>query len=194
MFGCSPSEADLRYAQGLINTFCNRPSLGPVEVETGTIQIPSDRQETRLPLTPVVRILSAAGRYGRGRRDRLGYNNILYNYGATLLALQGAVPQWIPIAPELISLDPATGVLYLPTGTFLWSYIGFRAVYIAGYVEIPYRVKLAMITLVNEVHAKGISDRVKFTAGRVSRTWAGDTFVSKQVQNMLQPFVITEYM
>lgn len=194
LFGCQPSEEDCRWAQSLINAHLNRPSLFPCELETAIITIPPDRQETRLPVTPVMRIIEAAGRYTRGRRDRIGYNQILYNYGATLLALQGAVPQWQVIDPSLISMEPATGVLYLPTGTFLWGFGAFKCRYVAGFVEIPFRVKSAMAVIINETHAKGISDRTRYTAGRVSRVYSGDTFVSKQAQILLEPFRVVEYL
>jgi hypothetical protein len=192
LFGCTPTEEDCRFAMAMINAHCNRPSLWPTEVETGVINIPSDRQETRLPITPVIRILEAAGRYARGRRDRIGYNQIMYNYGATLLALQGAVPQWQVIDPTLISLEPATGVLYLPTGTFLFTYTQFKCRAVCGYIEIPFRVKAAMAEIINSVHAKGVSDRTRYGAGKVMRQYASDSFLTPQAKQFLQPFVVQE--
>ena len=193
LFGCEPSDADIRFAMAIINAHCNRPSLWPCEIDSNTITIPSDRQETRLPITPVIRILEAGGRYSRGRRDRIGYNNVLYNYGATLLALQGAVPQWQPIDVSLISVDAATGVVWMPTGTMLWAFGQFRCRYIAGYVEMPYRTKAAIAEIINNVKARGVSDRIRHTVGRVTNQFASTSFITPQVEKFLQPFVVSDY-
>src|SRR6266853_1778527 len=68
LWGCQVSEADIRAAMTLINATCARPSLFPCEFDSGPIELPYDRQETRLPITPVISITEAAGRFGLGRR------------------------------------------------------------------------------------------------------------------------------
>ena len=194
LFGCARSDADIRFAMAIINSHCNRPSLWPVEIDSNTIQIPSDRQETRLPVTPVIRIVETGGRYSRGRRDRIGYNNILYNYGATLLALQGSIPQWQPIDVSLLSVDAATGVVWMPTGTMLWAYGSFRCKYIAGYTDVPYRVKACIAEIINNVKSRNVSDRIRHTVGRVTNQFASNSFVTPQAEAFLSPFVIREYV
>ena len=192
LFGCdSITEADVRYAQGLIQAHCNRPTLWPCLHETSVIQIPTGRQQTRLPLTPIVQIQSIAGRYNIGRRDNQSRNQIFFGYAATL-SLIATPPRWTPVPVESCDFDPATGVVYLTTGHFLVPYNEIKVLYIGGYIEIPYRVKLALATLINEIHAKGVSDRIQYSAGRVTRKYASTSFISPQIEQLLQPFVIQD--
>ena len=192
LFGCETiTEEDIRYAQGLIQAHCNRPTLWPCLYETPILQIPTGRQQTRLPLTPVIRIQSIVGRYNMGRRDAQSRNSAYYGYTAVLSLLAGA-PHWTDVPVDSCDIEPATGVLYLVTGQFLVPYNEVKVRYIGGFIEIPYRIKMALATLINEVHAKGVSDRVQYSAGRVTRKYASTSFISPQVENLLAPFVVSE--
>ena len=192
LFGCDTiTEEDIRYAQGLIQAHCNRPTLWPCLYETPILQIPTGRQQTRLPLTPVIRIQSIAGRYNHGRRDAQSRNSVYYGYTA-VLSLLASPPRWTEVPVDSCDVEPATGALYLVTGQFLLPYNEVKVRYIGGFIEIPYRIKMALATLINEVHAKGVSDRIQYSAGRVTRKYASTSFISPQVENLLAPFVIQE--
>lgn len=189
LYGCGASDEDIRFAMSLINTHCNRASLWPCEIEEQKA-LPSDRQETRLSVTPVIRVLEAAGRYGFGRRDKVGYNQWAYGLGA-VLALSGAKPQYAPIDVNSIDLMPETGVIYIPWSIYFATYTTIRVRYLAGWIEIPARVKTCIAEIINTTHAMGVSQRTSYTAGRVSRKYATPDFLSPMAQKMLQPFVVT---
>ena len=192
LFGCTRvTEEDIRYAQGLIQAHCNRPSLWPCVHETPIIQIPSGRQQTRLPLTPVIDLKSIVGRFNYGRRDRQFRYQPYYDYAA-ILSVVGGAPAWSAIPVELCDIESATGVLHLATSNFLVPYNEVKVEYVGGYIEIPYRIKLALATLINEIHAKGVSDRVQYSAGRITRKYASVSFISPQIEMLLAPFVIQE--
>ena len=192
LFGCDTvTEEDIRYAQGLIQAHCNRPSLWPCLYETPILQVPTGRQQTRLPLTPVIRIDAITGRYNHGRRDAQARNSLYYGYAAVISLLSGP-PQWVDVPVDSCDIEAATGVLYLVTGQFLLPYNEIKVRYIGGYIEIPYRIKMALATLINEVHAKGVSDRIQYSAGRVTRKYASTSFISPQVEQLLAPFTISE--
>lgn len=192
LYGCPISEQQLRAIQSLINGHCNRASLWPTELESSPLHIPMDRQETRLAVTPVISVLEAAGRYGFGRRDRLGWNAVQHGYAAILAITAAAKPAWTPIDVNAIEYDPSTGIIYLPWSLYFapFSYVKVR--YIAGYITIPARVKMAIAELANSMSGRGMSDRVRYSVGRVSRQFAGDSFVTPQAQQLLAPFVVSE--
>lgn len=188
LFGCQLSEQDIRAAMTLINSYCNRPSLLPCEFDSGLIELPYDRQETRLPITPVISITDGAGRFGLGRRDRQGFNAFNTGLVASYMVLLGGVPQWQPIDLRQIELDSGTGIVYIPSTIVFTRFSVVRFRYIAGLLTIPDRIKLAVFEISSNMHAKGISDRTRYSVGRVSRTYASDTFITKQAAVLLEPF------
>ena len=190
LYGCAPTEQDIRAAMTLIHAHCNRPALTPCLYDSGPLEVPPDRQETRLPITPVISIQEASGRFGMGRRDRQGWN--MYNAGiaANYLLLTASRPQWTPIDVRQIELDPGTGIIWFPQSWMLSRYTVVRCQFVAGSVTIPDRVKLAIFILITEMRTRGISSRNRYVVGKVSSSYSNDTFVSKQVQDLLAPFVV----
>ena len=193
LYGCKISEATIRFCMSLIHAYTNRPSLWPIEIESPITRLPSDRYETRLPVTPVIRILQAGGRYAYGmRRDRQGWNALHYGYAA-MLALQGVVPQMVNVNPDLVLCDASTGILTFPSGFSLYPFAECKFRYLAGFVEIPPRVKAALAELANSIQSRGVSDRIGYNVGRISRKYApgSNTFISPQAEMLLAPFVVT---
>src|SRR5580765_1238574 len=76
LYGCCVTEADIRAAMALINNHTGRPSFWPVEYDSGNLEVPIDRVETRLPITPVIELLALSGRFGLGRRDRQSWTGL----------------------------------------------------------------------------------------------------------------------
>lgn len=189
LYGCRPTEADVRFAMALIHAHCNRASLWPCEYSSNEIRMPADRQETRLDVTPVIKITDIVGRYGYGRRDRIGWNNYQTSL-QTYLLLSGGRPTWSQIDASTVELDSSTGIIFIPTSLYwqLWNVIKVK--YIAGLISIPARVKTAIAEIVNSVHARGVSDRVVYNSGRISRRYASDSFVTPQAKQLLEPFVV----
>ena len=85
---------------------------------------------------------------------------------------------------------PETGVIYIPWSIYFATYTTIRVRYLAGYVEIPARIKTAIADIINTTHAMGVSQRTSYTAGRVARRYATPSFVSPMAQQLLQPFVV----
>lgn len=189
LYGCSIAEEKLRAIQSLIDAHCCRPTLWPYVYEH-PLTIPADRQETRLPVTPVITILAASGRYGYGRRDRQAYNHVYGNYNALLVLAGAAKPQWTEIDTAAIECDSATGQIYLPYSTLILPYSMVRVKYEAGWITIPARVKMAIAEISNTMAQKGSSDRIRYSVGRVSRSFSGDSFVSADAKRYLEPFVV----
>jgi hypothetical protein len=188
-FGVRCSEAQIRFAQQSINAYCNRPSLFPCEISEPLIRLPSDRQETRLAVTPVLKILDAAGRYAfTGRRDRQSMSTM---WGlSAILALQGVTPRMVPINVDLILVEPSTGIITLPFGALLFSMNQIAIRYIAGYLQIPARVKTCLARIINNVSMKGSGDRIAYNVGRISRRYATGSFITKDEERDLEPFVV----
>jgi len=189
LYGVCTGEPNIRAAMSLIHAHCNRPSLWPCEYDTGPLQMPPDRWQVLLPVTPVIRILDLAGRYGMGRRDRQGSN--VYEYGiASYLVMLGGAPQWMPIDVNRTEVDSGTGMLFLQPNWLYAPYAMVRVRFIAGLITIPDRVKLAMTEIIHTMQARGVSSRMRYGVGRVSETFSGEGFVSKQAQDLLSPLVV----
>jgi len=63
----------------------------------------------------------------------------------------------------------------------------------AGYVDIPGRIKAAVAVTCNEIAAKGVADRIRYTAGSVSREYAHPSFIGEEAARLLAPFVVRTY-
>lgn len=187
LYGCLVTEADIRAAMSIISAQCNRPSLWPTEYEL-TLQVPSDRNETRIPITPVIKILEASGLYTHGRRDRQSWNMQQMGY-ATMLLIHGSRPSYTPILADTIDLDSATGVVRLPYALFA-GYGTVKLKFIAGYAEIPDRVLLALYMIITEFHTRQSSSRIQLSVGRVTQRFESGGFVTPQIQALLEPFVV----
>lgn len=190
LYGCQPTEQDIRAAMTLIHAHCNRPALTPCLYDSGPLEIMPDRQETRLPVTPVISIQEASGRFGQGRRDRQGWN--MYNNGALAgyLLLAGSRPQWSPIDVREIELDPATGVIWFPNSWMLSRWNVVRVIFVSGYITIPDRVKLALFHIINETRTRGTSSRNRYTIGRITSTFSTNSLLTPDIMRLLAPFIV----
>lgn len=190
LWGCAATESDIRAAMALINATCNRPSLFPCEYDSGPIELPYDRQETRLTITPVISITDAAGKSGLGRRDRQGFNAYQSGLVASYMILLGGAPQWQAIDIRQIEIDSGTGIIFVPNSFILARYSVVRFRYIAGLLTIPDRIKLCVFEIVQNMHAKGISDRTRYTVSKISRTYSTDSFITPTARQLLAPYII----
>ena len=193
LYGCAFDASTIRAVMTLIHAYCNRSSLWPTEIDTGAIEVPPDRQETRLPVTPVLGITSMTGRYGLGRRDHQGWNAYTSNVAAYLM-LVGSQQQWSPIDVNTVAFEPSTGVCWIPNSFVLARWAHVRVIYLAGFVTIPDRVKLAIVEIATNMHTKGVSDRTRYSVGRVSRSYASDSFITKTAASLLAPYVVQTYL
>ena len=193
LYGCVVAEEKIRAIHSIIDSHCCRPTLWPYEYEH-QLAIPADRQETRLPVTPVIRLIAASGRYGYGRRDRQGYNHVYGNYNALLVLAGAARPQWTEISIDACEVDAATGQIYLPYSTLILPYSMVRVKYEAGFIEIPVAVKMAIVEIANNMAARGVSDRQRYVVGRVAQNFTSDSFLTPMAKQLLQPYVITSLL
>lgn len=187
MYGCSVTEGQVRYAMSLMHTTCNRKSLWPETYEQ-TLQM--ERGESQLAVHPVVRLVSAGGRYTYGRKDRISMSQAnLDTLGSTLIF--GSPPAWEQIDVNLIDVVPSTGQILLPTGIFLVNYNEVAVRYVAGYQSIPDRAIAALITIINDVASMGSANRKTHTVGTVRSEFFGPGFVSEAAKSLLAPFIVT---
>ena len=191
MLGFSATEAQIRFAMSLIHGHCNRRTFWPAEYQE-RLTLPGDRLEARVSYTPVLQILTAKGRYAYGRRDRRTMNQVNYDYIAAL-AVFGSPPRYVEIDVNQISLYGPTGEVWFPTGLFLVGYNEVEITYLAGFQDIPSRLKTAVCNIVNSVCTKGVADRTSYSIGRVSRTFSRPSFIDEDTEMLLEPFVVKTY-
>lgn len=147
-----------------------------IKLETGlliteTCNLPKGRPLTRLARTPIVRVLSAQGRYSFGRRgDR--YGSIMNDFNLLAAVSNfGGPPAWEPFSLASSGIDPETGTIWVPSGVLLEYYTEVRVNYVAGwtYANMPDAIKLACAQMISAMTAYP-----DFQAGNVSSLSAGD--------------------
>jgi hypothetical protein len=192
LYGTCTTEADIRAAMVIAHAFWGRSSLWPTQ-DTRELRLPSGRNETRLPLTPVLQILEASAMYAPGRR--WGQNSLqgTTDYSMYLMLTGGGYSRWTALDVRQMSVDGATGMVYLPTLLLLPMSV-VRITYVAGLLDIPPRVKLGLVEIINTLHNKGQSDRTAYAVGRVGRKYASDSWVTPAAQQLLAPWVVTTLM
>lgn len=188
LYGMDVTEGQIRFAQSLMNATMNRPSLW-IELYDERLEIPSDRQQVILQATPVVKLISAAGRYSYGRRDRRALNQVNFDYIAAI-AVFGSPPRFTEIDVNQIEFYPPTGECWLPTGFFLINYTQIQIKYHAGFNQIPDRAKAALAEIINTICSKGSSDRYMFQVGKVHRRFRESGFVTPQAYDLLSPYIL----
>lgn len=182
------TEAQIRFAMDLIHATVNRPSLWP-EVYEEALEVPEDRNQVILAARPILRLVSASGRYGYGRRDRRSANIAAYDAMA-ITALFGSPPGWCDIDPNTIEWNGASGAAWLPAGFFLANYSDVQIKYVSGLLQPSSRLKAAMVEIVNTVREKGVSDRTTYWVGRVQRGHQAPGFVTDVARSLLEPYVV----
>lgn len=188
IYGCSVTEGQVRFAMSIIHQVVCRASLWIEEYEQ-RLSVPDDRMQVILAARPVVRIIGAAGRYSVGRRDRLSLNQINLDAEASTL-VSGSPPAWHEIDTNNIDVNRATGEIWLPSGILLVNYNEVMLKYTSGFAQMPDRIIAALINIVNDVSAKGSSDRTFYSVGKVQRTFSKGGFVSQTTYDLLEPFVV----
>jgi hypothetical protein len=91
---------------------------------------------------------------------------------------------------DAIELSPAEGLIFLPFSSMLLPYSYVRLRVLSGLIQIPHRVKAAVIEIANTMASMGTSNRVRYAVGRVSRQFSSPTFVTPLAESMLAPFVV----
>jgi hypothetical protein len=137
--------------------------------------MPDDRPITMVSRTPVMQLISGAGRYGYMRRGQDAVGSIdTYNLLAVMSKF-GGPPAWEPWTPQANSCDPETGVIWVPAGVLLAYYTEVRIHYVAGwtYASLPTEIKQACANTVNNIMATA------GMPGTMQRLAAGDTSMQR---------------
>ncbi len=171
---------------------------GRVIVEQRTM--PENRPITMVSKTPVMRVISGVGRYGYMRRSQDAVGSIdTYNLLAVMSKF-GGPPAWEAWTPQANSIDPQTGMIWVPAGVLLAYYTEVRIQYVAGwtYSSLPAEIKQACANIVNNIVAtSGLPTTVqKFQAGDTSiqrfQNQPGilnSLLIDDDTKSLLQPFV-----
>lgn len=137
--------------------------------------MPEDRPITMVTRTPVMSMLSGAGRYGYMRRGADAVGSIdTYNLLAVMSKF-GGPPAWEPWTPQANSVDPQTGTVWVPAGVLLAYYTEVRIHYVAGwtYASLPTEIKQACANVISNIAA------VAGVPGTMQRVQAGDTTMQR---------------
>lgn len=115
--------------------------------------LPKARSIVQVTRFPLVRLLSAVGRYSYGRRSDQAagfYNDLTL---VQTLSVFGGAPSWLSIDVKQCSSSPETGQIWIPTGIYMANYSEVRLHYIAGYSlgNVPSNVKQACANIIKTI-------------------------------------------
>ena len=182
------SPADIRFAQGILDGWMHR-SLWPTNYEGETHRFEPQRALFRLGHVPVLQLYSMEGRWGYGRRNQQQLPSSVYVLPAFLFNALG--PQnWtaIDVGPRsLCRFDSASGEVWLPQN-YILPYSQTRTSYQAGLTVIPHAVHEALAETIGYVRFKGYAPLTGYTAGKMSRQFKSEDFVTVNVQRKLEPW------
>lgn len=174
--------SEITRAQGVIDSFMHR-SLWPTIYQGERHQLPAGRNVTILDVRPIIQLIEVRGRQNYASRDRVGLSSI--SSELALLSGIGAVPQWVTIDVSLVSVNPRTGELWVPTGIIPYSEI--EVTYLAGYQQIPDQALDALAMVIDWTRFKGYEGLQSYGTGKVSRS-TGESFLSESTRAKLTPY------
>jgi len=183
--GANPEITEALVVQSIVGNQITFANVQFAHAEGATLQtgmviteqrtMPQDRPLTMLAKTPVMNVISGVGRYGYMRRGEDAVGSIdTYNLLAVMSKF-GGPPAWEQWTPQANSIDPETGVLWVPAGVLLAYYTEVRVHYVAGwtYASLPTEIKQACANIVANIVALG------GVPGTMQRLSAGDTTMQR---------------
>jgi len=162
--------------------------------------MPENRPITAVSKTPVMRMISGVGRYGYMRRSEDSVGSIdTYNLLAVMSKF-GGPPAWEAWTPQANSIDPKTGMVWVPAGVLLAYYTEVRMHYVAGWAQanLPAPIKQACANIINNIMGtNGLPGTAqKFQAGDTSFQRFGtqpgvlnSLVIDDDTKQLLQPYV-----
>lgn len=144
-------------------------------------ELPNDRSIARVSRTPVLRLVSGAGRYGYGRRSDQTQGNFQEFNLLAVVSSFGGPPLWVPWDVANASVSNMSGEVWVPSGVLLAYYTDVRMWYVAGFSQenIPDPVKQATASVTQAVLSTGLGPNIR------SRNVRDGTVVSKFENNMI---------
>ena len=153
--------------------------------------LPESRPITFAAKTPLMRVIAGVGRYAYGRRgDAANYQMDQFNLLAALSKF-GGPPVWEIFQPTNLSIDPATGQMWIPAGVMLAYYSEIKVRYVAGYAyaNLPAEIKLACAQLVTNLATNPMLGNIKTTkAGDTAMTQFSSSVISDDIKALLAPW------
>ena len=159
--------------------------------------MPLNRPITNLFKCPVVNLLSGQGQYGFGRRNDAGNFSVNDINLLAAFTVYGGPPIWEIFPVTTASVDPATGIVWVPAGIMLSYYTEVRLYYIAGYTyaTLPSQVKQACANVINNSTQTMLNPGIKsMRAGDTEIVRFNNTLLDGDTQQMLRPFRSREFI
>lgn len=175
---------------------------GSVTLESGlTIleerSLPGGRSVTRVARSPVVRMVAILGRYGYGRRSQQRAGVFAVPTMLDSVQLFGGVPKWNAIRVSDVSVSPATGEVWVPTGGLAAPYSDVRMRFIAGWqaAHLPYPIKAACAGVVSQLQQfPELMGSIKsFQAGGTKIERFADSLLDETTRGALSHFAARIY-
>ncbi len=160
--------------------------------------LPARRNIVPVMRSPLVRVMSAMGRYGYPRRSESLYG-VSSDYALISMVQQvGGVPVWNAIDVTQCGVDAQAAQVFLPVGMMLAPWTDAKVRYLAGFpdTQIPAAVKSATAKIVSQLQSTSeISGNIQlYRAGDTEIRRFSDTLLDTDTKASLDPFRIRAFI
>ncbi|HWA94734.1 MAG TPA: hypothetical protein VG844_09035 [Terracidiphilus sp.] len=177
-------------ASALINSYCRRPDLNPIQY-TERLRLIKGSQTvhlTYLPLAPLngatSPLVAIEGLYGQPRRGEI-IDETLFDF-VSVFSLPG---QWSAIDISAVDYDAATGGLSLPANVFGLHYNEVSVTYTAGLTTIGDDVKSACAQLVRNAQSTPALNASRTKIDSMQMQYFSSSLVDDTVKAWLRPYI-----
>ncbi|QEL14782.1 hypothetical protein [Limnoglobus roseus] len=155
------------------------------------LPVPAQRSTVRLSRTPVVRILSAFGRYGAGRRSQQFSGPDINTNLLAMTAAFGGPPAWVQFPVDQTDVNTGTGEVWIPPGLMLAYFSDVRLRYVAGWPKesLPGDIKQAVANIVRTAIDSPFGGNIKsMKAGDAALERFSASSIDRDTQALLLPY------
>jgi hypothetical protein len=191
-YGLPASTSDdwVTVASAMINSYCRRASLNPLQY-TERLRLTPDSQTVRLTYLPLVAVAPATSplvginaRYARPRRGEMP--DPAMEQVAWVFGLPGA---WVALDPTTVDFMPTTGELIFPSNVLGIAYNEVAVTYTAGLAVIGDDVLTACALIVkNAQNTPGLNVKTS-KMDTLEMSYFSNDLMDARVQSLLRPYV-----
>ena len=184
------SDGLVTMASALMEAHCRRATLMQAEY-VERVRLTAGAQTARLSYGPLLdgALVGVRVRYARGRRgefaDVSGYGLLGYQI-ATAFGLPGT---WSALDPTTVDVDVAARELTFPANFLGIGYNEVEVTYNAGFVTVPYQIKVACAQVVTNAMATPALNVKSNRLDTLQMQYFSGVLIDPGVQAMLAPYM-----
>ncbi len=181
------SDALVTMASALMEAHCRRATLMQAEY-VERVRLTAGAQTARLSYGPLLdgALVGVRVRYGRGRRGEFAD---LQGYGYQIATAFGLPGTWSLLDPATVDVDTGVRELTFPANFLGIGYNEIEVTYNAGFVTVPYQIKVACAQIVTNAMATPALNVRSNRLDTLAMEYFSGLLIDPGVQAMLAAYV-----